>query len=145
MTIAQLTDAWGCELAKDGRDSNHYKQDLLHVVVEDIVNGRLDDSGPLWDGRRSGGACITITPKNKPGFIEGHKLLDLASTGPANHWLLHYVLVMKEAVLDFARRHQLPAPSWWSDYSETRRQNQRSQSALHHRARVMRRLPTSSR
>jgi hypothetical protein len=30
-------------------------------------------------------------------------------------WILHHILVMKEAVLDFATRHELPVPSWWID------------------------------
>jgi hypothetical protein len=76
--------------------------------MADIVNGRLDDSGPLVDGRRLG--LRLITPKNRAAFIEGPQLLDLIRTKEA--WLLHYVVVMKEAVLDFAQRHQLPSPSW---------------------------------
>ena len=63
---------------------NQHKQDLLHVLLEDIVNDHLDDSGPLWDRRRSGVACIT--PENKAGFIEGHLLLDLVRSGAANYW-----------------------------------------------------------
>jgi hypothetical protein len=81
----------------------------------DIVNGRLDDSGPLVDGRRLG--LRLITPENRAAFIEGPQLLDLIRTKEAG--LLDYVVVMKEAVLDFAQRHQLPSPSWWTDSSST--------------------------
>jgi hypothetical protein len=28
---------------------------------------------------------------------------------------LNRIVVMKEAALDFARRHELPPPSWWTD------------------------------
>jgi hypothetical protein len=79
--------------------------------MEDIVNGRLDNSGPLVDGRRLG--LRGVTPENKAAFIEGPQLLDLVRT--KEPWLLHYVVVMKEAALDFAQRHQLPLPSWWVD------------------------------
>jgi hypothetical protein len=54
LTLAQLARAWGDELAKDERGRQDHIQDLLHMLKEDIVNGRLDDSGPLRDGRRFG-------------------------------------------------------------------------------------------
>jgi hypothetical protein len=115
MTVAQLTRGWGNELAKDGEDPKQKKQDLLYILREDIINGHLDNSGPLWDGRRLGVACIT--PENKAGFAEGKFFLDLARADPGR--FLHYVLIMKEAVLDFAERHRLPPPSWWTDSDET--------------------------
>ena len=55
MTIAQLTRAWSNELAIGGGDPKQYEHDLLHILKEDIINGHLDDSGPLWDGRRGSG------------------------------------------------------------------------------------------
>src|SRR5262249_51641318 len=30
---------------------------------------------------------------------------------------LHRILIMKEAVLDFAKRREIPPPSWWTDVS----------------------------
>ena len=111
MTVAQLTVAWSSELAEGGEDPKHCEQNLGHILMEDIVNGRLDDSGPLVDGRRLG--LTLVAPENKAAFIEGPQLLDLIRTKEA--WLLHYVMVAKEAVLDFAQRHQLPPPSWWAD------------------------------
>jgi hypothetical protein len=111
LTIAQLTGAWSPELAEGGEDPKQREQNLIHVLTEDIVNGRLDDSGPLREGRRLG--LRLITPECRAGFIEGYRLLDLISGGQA--WVLHRVVLMKEAVLDFARRHQLPPPSWWAD------------------------------
>jgi hypothetical protein len=107
LTVAQLTRAWGDELAKA-----HYVQDLVHSLKEDIVNDRLDDSGPLRNGRRLG--VRLITPEGKAGFIEGRRLVDIFINDQTT-WILDRVVVMREAVLDFARRHQLPASSWWTD------------------------------
>ena len=116
MTIAQLTGAWSSELAEGGEDPKQCEQNLVHILMEDILNGRLDDSGPLRDdGQRLG--LRLITPENRAGFIEGRQLLDLIHADQA--WALHNVLVMKEAVLDFAQRHQLPLPSWWADSAST--------------------------
>jgi hypothetical protein len=115
MTIAQLTGAWSSELAEGGEDPKQCEQNLVHILMEDILNGRLDDSGPLRDGRRLG--LRFITPENRAAYIEGPQLLDPIRTKQA--WLLHYVVVAREAVLDFAERHQLPSPSWWTDYSST--------------------------
>jgi hypothetical protein len=115
MTVAQLTVAWSSELAEGGEDPKQCEQNLGHILMVDIVNGRLDDSGPLVDGRRLG--LRLITPENRAAFIEGPQLLDLIRTKEAG--LLDYVVVMKEAVLDFAQRHQLPSPSWWTDSSST--------------------------
>jgi hypothetical protein len=112
LTVAQLTRAWGDELAKDERGRQHYVQDLVHSLKEDIVNDRLDDSGPLRNGRRLG--VRLITPEGKAGFIEGRQLVDTFINDQTT-WILDRVVVMKEAVLDFARRHQLPPPSWWTD------------------------------
>ena len=114
MTIAQLAGAWSSELAEGGEDPKQCEQNLVHILMEDILNGRLDDSGPLRDdGQRLG--LRLITPENRAGFIEGRQLLDLIRADQA--WALHNVLVMKEAVLDFAQRHHLPSPSWWADSS----------------------------
>ena len=110
LTLSQLTRAWGEELEQGGRGRQHSVQDLVHSLKEDIVNGRLDDLGPLRKGRRLG--VRLITSENKPILVEGRELLHLFN---ADHRILDYVIVMKEAVLDFARRHQLPPPSWWTD------------------------------
>jgi hypothetical protein len=115
LTIAQLTAAWTVELAEVGEDPSRCKQNLAHILMEDIINGRLDNSGPLLEGRRLG--VVLITPEYKAGFIEGHQLRDLFRTG--QDWVPHYVVIMKEAALDFARRHRLPPPSWWTDSEET--------------------------
>jgi hypothetical protein len=57
LTIAQLVRAWGYELAKGPEDREQYVQDLLHILLVDIINGRLDDSGPLMDDQRLGLRC----------------------------------------------------------------------------------------
>jgi hypothetical protein len=111
LTIAQLTRAWSSELAEGGEDSKQCERNLVHVLIEDILNGRLDDSGPLRDGLRLG--VRWITPESKARFIEGRQLLDPFRADRAT--ALDSTLVMKEAVLDFAQRHQLPPPSWWVD------------------------------
>ena len=115
MTIAQLARAWNPELAKGGEDPRHCEQDLIHLLLEDIINGRLDNSGPLVDGRRLG--LRGVTPEYKAAFVEGPQLVDLIRADKA--FVLHNILVMKEAVFDFAQRHHLPSPSWWADSPST--------------------------
>jgi hypothetical protein len=117
MTVAQLVRAWAGELAAPGFDPQQFERDLLHTLMEDIVNGRLDDSGPFREDQRSG--LRLITPENKAAFIEGHQLRDLAPVDPEHRWLLDYILVMKEAVLEFAKRRQLSGPSWWTNGTDT--------------------------
>jgi Bacterial regulatory proteins, gntR family len=111
LTLAQLTGAWGLELANAG-EADRYIQDLEHILLTDIINGRLDDSGPLREDQRSG--LRLITPENKAGIIKGHHVRDLLRTSPIS-WALNHIVVMKEAALDFARRHELPPPPWWTD------------------------------
>jgi hypothetical protein len=113
LTIFQLTRAWGLELAKSAEEAERHVHDLTHILMQDISNGHLDDSGPLWEGRRSGVGYIT--PDYKVGLIEGRHLLGLATSDPTKSWALHHVLVMKEAVLDFASRREVPPPSWWTE------------------------------
>ena len=82
VTIAQLTGAWSSELAEGGEDPKQCEQNLVHILMEDILNGRLDDSGPLRDdGPRLG--LRLITPEHKAGFIKGPQLLSSSiSIGP---------------------------------------------------------------
>jgi hypothetical protein len=116
LTIAQLTAAWGPELVEGEEDPKQFERDLIHILLEDILNGHLDDSGPTRDdGQRLG--LRLITPEYKAGFIKGSQLLELIQTDRS--WILHKVVIMKEAVLDFARRRQLRSPSWWADTLET--------------------------
>src|SRR6516162_9970674 len=98
MTVAELAGAWSSELTESGEDPTQCEQNLVHLLMEDIINGRLDDSGPLVDGGRLG--LRLITPESRAAFIEGPELLELIGTKEA--WLLHRVVIRKEAVLDFA-------------------------------------------
>src|SRR6516165_4521329 len=102
LTFAQLTRAWGRELANPG-EADQYIEDLGHILLTDISNGRLDDSGPLREDQRSG--LRLITPENKAGIINGQDVGNLLNTGSIS-WVSDRILVMKEAVLDFARRHE---------------------------------------
>ena len=113
LTVFQLTRAWGLELAKSAGEAERHVHDLTHILMQDIVNGHLDDSGPFWNGRRSGVGIITAN--YKVGFIEGRYFLGLATSELTKNWVLHYDVVMKEAVLDFASRQEIPPPSWWTD------------------------------
>jgi hypothetical protein len=69
LTVAQLTRAWSLELVQGGEDPKQYEQDLIHILLEDILNGRLDDSGPLRVGLRLG--LRWITSEHEAGFIRG--------------------------------------------------------------------------
>ena len=111
LTVAQLTRAWGRELANPG-EADQYIQDLVHILLTDISNGRLDDSGPLREDQRSG--LRLITPENKAGIVKGHHVRDLLRTSQIS-WASDHIVVMKEAVLNFAKRRELPPPSWWTD------------------------------
>ena len=113
LTVFQLTRAWGLELAKSAGEAERHVHDLTRILMQDIVNAHLDDSGPFWNGRRSGVGVITAN--YKVGFIEGRYFLGLATSDLTKNWVLHYVVVMKESVLDFASRHEIPPPSWWTD------------------------------
>lgn len=114
LTLAQLSKAWGPELAGDDEDPATCREILLHVLKEDIINGHLDVSGPPRHGHRLG--LRLITDEWSPGFIEGRQLIDpIRNDYP---WVLARVALTKEAVLDFAQRHQLSPPSWWADADE---------------------------
>jgi hypothetical protein len=57
------------------QDPQQFEQDLVHLLLEDIINKRLDDAGPLAEGRRLG--LRLITPDGQAGFLEGHQVRDL--------------------------------------------------------------------
>jgi hypothetical protein len=113
LTVAQLARAWTAEVPGAAQNPQQFEQDLVHLLLEDIINNRLDDVGPLAEGRRLG--LRVITPEGRAGFLEGHQVRDLVPAGDALTFFLHRIVVMKEAALDFARRHELPPPSWWTD------------------------------
>jgi hypothetical protein len=120
LTIAELVPAWAAELPGADRDPAQIERHLGHSLLEDIINGRLDEAGPEMDGRRLG--LRLILPDSPPGCIEGQQVRALIAVrnDPAGRsFVFNWVVVLKEAVLDFARRHELPSPLWWADTSGT--------------------------
>jgi hypothetical protein len=116
LTFAQLVSAWARELAGDKVHGDHIERDLGHLLLEDIINGRLDNAGPPVDGRQLG--LRIITPENRAGFLEGRQVSELTVAGGLPAYISHRIVVLKEAVFDFARRRDLPPPSWWADVAE---------------------------
>jgi hypothetical protein len=116
LTFAQLVPAWARELAGDKTDTDRTERDLGHVLLEDIIKGRLDDTGPPVDGRQFG--IRLITSENRSGFLEGRQVLELTVDGGLPAEICHRIVLLKPAVLDFARRRNLPLPSWWADLAE---------------------------
>jgi hypothetical protein len=117
LTIARLVHAWAPELVGSEGEASLSEQVLRQFLIEDILNGRLDDAGPLRDGRRLG--LRWIIQDSPPGFLQADQakvLMGVWGNGP-HFW--NHILVMKEAALDFACRRQLPRPSWRVDRSET--------------------------
>jgi hypothetical protein len=113
LTVAQLARAWTAEIPGAKQDPQQFEQDLVHLLLEDIVNKRLDDAGPLAEGRRLG--LRFINPDGRASFLDGHQVRDLIPFSDTLPFFLDRIVVMKEAALDFARRHELPPPSWWTD------------------------------
>ena len=109
LSLSQLVDAWGSELAKVGEEPNRSQKALEHVLLEDIINGRLDHRGPLHDGRKRG---LYLEFGGRPHFVDGYEIHALMAD-PS--FTLHRILIMKEAVLDFAKRREIRPPSWWTD------------------------------
>jgi len=128
LTLAQLIPAWASELADGKTNASQIEHDLRQFIIEDIMNGRLDDAGPLADGRRLG--LRIITPENRAGYLEGQQageLLTLAKgSAEVFSFVSHRLVLMKEAVFDFARRYQLPPPSWWTDATDVAVQSGRT-------------------
>ena len=109
LSLPQLVDAWGSELAKVGEEPNRSQKALEHVLLEDIINGRLDHGGPLHDGRKRG---LYLEFGGRPHFVDGHEIQTLMGDPSFSS---HRILIMKEAILDFAKRREIPPPSWWTD------------------------------
>lgn len=116
LTFAQLVPAWARELTGEKTHGNHIERDLGHALLEDMINGRLDNAGPPVEGQRLGLRIITM--ENRAGFLEGRQVSDLTVAGGLPAYISHRIVVLKEAVLDFARRRDLPPPSWWADAAE---------------------------
>jgi len=59
LTVAQLTRAWTAEIPGAEQDPGQFEQELMHLLLEDIINNRLDDAGPLAEGPATWAALIT--------------------------------------------------------------------------------------
>jgi hypothetical protein len=127
LTLAQLVPAWANELANaSSSSSSQIENELWHYLYEDIINGRLDDSGPLCNGRRLGLRVIYASGPTR--YVEGRLLF--GTMGVPVRLMAGRTLVAKEAVLDFARRRKLPPPSWWSDATNVASQPSQSPDEL---------------
>jgi hypothetical protein len=113
LTLHQLVQGWAAELPGAEKNPKGFEQNLFHLLLEDIANGRLDDAGPLVEGQRLG--LRIITPGCQAGFLEGRQILDVVRSGADAEFFAHRIVVMKEAALAFAQRHNLPPPSWWQN------------------------------
>ena len=113
LTFNQLACAWAGELPGAEMDRKRFQQDLAHLLLEDVANGRLDDAGPLVEGQRLG--LRFVTDDFRAGFLEGRQILDALRSGDDAKLLGDRIVVMKEAVLAFAHMHNLPPPSWWQN------------------------------
>jgi hypothetical protein len=120
LSVAELVPAWAKELADASTSVYELKDKLWYQLEKDVINGFLDD--PLRNGSRLG--LRAIDPIGQPRYIEGWRLYGLFRMMGAD------ILLSKEAVLDFARRHKLRAPSWWSDASEGESKPSRSPGQL---------------
>ena len=127
LTLARLVPAWANELADASSSSSQIEGDLWHYLYEDIINARLDDSGPLWNGGRLGLRVIDVD-SGQARYVEGRLLF--GKMGLPFRLMGGHILVAKEAVLDFAHRRQLSPPSWWSDATKRETQPRRSQVML---------------
>jgi Bacterial regulatory proteins, gntR family len=110
LTLYQLARAWAAEFPGAERDPKVSEQNLAQLLLEDVVNGRLDDAGPPAEGQRLG--LRIVTPDLRAGFVEGRQILDILRSGGDAEFLAHRIVVMKEAALAFAQRHNLPLPSF---------------------------------
>jgi hypothetical protein len=110
LTIARLVPAWANELADTSSSASQLEGDLWHYLHEDVINGLLDDSGPLINGSRLG--LRFIDSSGRGVYVNGRLLfgkMQLPFRSKGDH-----ISAAKEAVLDFAQRHEMPPPSWWS-------------------------------
>ncbi len=126
LRLARLVPAWANELADATSSPSALEGDLWHYLHEDVINGLLDDSGPLINGSRLG--LRFIDSSGRGGYVNGRLLfgkMHLPFRGMGQR-----ILVAKEAVLDFARRHGVPPPSSWSDASRGENHPSRSPGQL---------------
>lgn len=108
LRLARLVPARANELADATSSPSSLEGDLWHYLHEDVINGLLDDSGPLINGSRLG--LRFIDSSGRGVYVNGRLLfgkMHLPFRGMAQR-----ILMAKEAVLDVARRREVPPPSW---------------------------------
>jgi hypothetical protein len=126
LRLARLVPAWANELADATSSPRASEDDLWHYLHEDVINGLLDDSGPLINGSRLGLRFIDSSGRGvcvNGWLLFGKMHLPFRGMGQR-------ILVAKEAVDDFARRHGVPPPSLGSDASRGENQPSRSPGQL---------------
>ena len=126
LRLARLVPAWANELADATSSPSASEDDLWHYLHEDVINGLLDDSGPLINGSRLGLRFIDSSGRGvcvNGWLLFGKMHLPFRGMGQR-------ILVAKEAVDDFARRHGVPPPSLGSDASRGENQPSRSPGQL---------------
>ena len=106
LTLAQLVPAWAGELANATTGASECEQALLDSLLEDIITGRFDGMGGLAFFHPDGAVPV-----------QGRLLI--GTLGLSLDRNRRRILVSKRAVLNFARRHRLPRPSWWVDKART--------------------------
>jgi hypothetical protein len=128
LRLARLVPAWANELADATSSPSSLEGDLWHYLHEDVVNGLLDDSGPLINGSRFG--LRFIDSSGRGVYVNGGLLFGTTHLPFRGMGQRILVAVAKEAVLDFARRHGVPPPSSGSDASRGVSQPSRSPGQL---------------
>jgi hypothetical protein len=126
LRLARLVPAWANELADANSSPSSLEGDLWHYLHEDVINGLLDDSGPLINGSRLGLRFIDSSGRGvyvNGCLLFGKMRLPFREMGQR-------ILGAKEAVLDFARRRELSPPSCWSDATKGGRELSRAPEEL---------------
>ena len=95
LTLGELATAWARELSGPEQDFDLSRSRLLNRLLEDAVNGRLDDIGPLVEDQRLG--LRIITPDFRAGFLKGVVLLNGLKSGADLTLLQDRIVIMKEA------------------------------------------------
>jgi hypothetical protein len=125
LTLAQLVPDWANELADASLSPSQLERDLWQCLHQDATIGFLDHSGPLRNRRRLGLGFIDNNGRFR--YVSGRRLGTVHF--PFRRWG-HRIFLAKRTTLDFARRHGVPPPSWWSDASRGETQPSRSQVKL---------------
>ena len=75
--LSQLVHAWAPEVPGAKTDPSGFERDLAHLLLEDMVNCQLYETGPLVNGMRFG--LRVITPGGQAAFLVGYQVRKLPS------------------------------------------------------------------